>query len=279
VSSRLSRTLLALIVAIVSIGSGQVAAQTPAERSSDTAVAAPVQESPVPSNSRSDPKDLFREIGSDFRHFPSLDSALWVGAGGALSLIARPNEKGLNVRFVGADWVDDVYDGGNIAGGGYTQVSAGVLTYLVGKWSDKPKVQHIGSDLIRSHALVGVPTFVLKQVVRRERPDHGRLSFPSGHASVTFASATVLQRHLGWRAGVPAYLVATWVAASRLHENQHYASDVIFGAAIGIAAGRTVTRHGRSSWVLVPAAPAGGGIGIALTRVPRGSGDGVGGKP
>ena len=35
--------------------------------------------------------------------------------------------------------------------------------------------------------------------------------------------------------------MASYVAASRLSENQHFLSDVVFGAAIGIAAGRTVT--------------------------------------
>jgi hypothetical protein len=279
VSSRLSRILLAVIVSIVSIDTGRVAAQTPADPNGDPSGATPLQEPRPPAKSQSEPVILLRQIGSDFRHFPSLDSALWVAGGGFLSLVARPNEKRVNVRFVGAEWVDDLYEGGYIIGAGYTQVGAALLTYLAGKSWDSPKVQHLGSDLIRSHVLVGVPTLALKQRVKRERPDHGRASFPSGHASVTFASATVLQRHLGWKGGVPAYLVASWVAASRLHENQHYMSDVLFGAAIGIAAGRTVTRHGRTNWVLVPTAPAGGGgIGIALSRIPGGVGGGAG-KP
>jgi hypothetical protein len=36
-------------------------------------------------------------------------------------------------------------------------------------------------------------------------------------------------------------------AASRLHENKHYVSNVIFGAAVGSIACRTVTRHGRDA--------------------------------
>jgi membrane-associated phospholipid phosphatase len=79
---------------------------------------------------------------------------------------------------------------------------------------------------------------------------------------VTFASATVLQRNFGWKAGVPAYAFATYVAASRVQEKRHFLSDVAFGAAIGIAAGRTVTigRGGREFALGPVAVPGGGGL-------------------
>jgi membrane-associated phospholipid phosphatase len=55
------------------------------------------------------------------------------------------------------------------------------------------------------------------------------------------------------------------VAASRLHDNKHYLSDVVFGAAVGSIAGRTVTRHGREAWSLSPmAVPA--GVAITVSR-------------
>ncbi len=77
----------------------------------------------------------------------------------------------------------------------------------------------------------------------------------------------MLQRHFGWKAGVPAYVVATYVAGSRLQENRHYLSDVIFGATIGILAGRTVTvGRGSSRFHVVPLATT-GGVGVALVRV------------
>jgi membrane-associated phospholipid phosphatase len=84
----------------------------------------------------------------------------------------------------------------------------------------------------------------LKYTTRRERPDHsGRNSFPSGHAADTFAFATALERHLGWRYAVPAYVFASYVAVSRLPANRHWFSDAVFGSAVGIIAGRTVTSH------------------------------------
>jgi len=102
--------------------------------------------------------------------------------------------------------------------------------------------------------------------VGRRRPDGSRFSFPSDHASSSFATATVLQRRLGWRVGVPAYAMATYVAASRLQENRHYLSDVVFGAGLGIVVSRSVTvGHGQHALAVVPlAAP--GGVGIGFVR-------------
>jgi PAP2 superfamily protein len=52
---------------------------------------------------------------------------------------------------------------------------------------------------------------------------------------------------------VPTSPVASYVALSRMHSNRHFLSDVVFGAALGVAAGRTTTRHGREHWAFVPA--------------------------
>jgi len=106
----------------------------------------------------------------------------------------------------------------------------------------------------------------VKLVTHRERPDGSdALSFPSGHAAITFAGATVLERHLGWKKSALAYVVAAYVATSRLHDNRHYASDVLFGAATGTIAGRTVTRHGGDKWALAPVSVPGGMV-LVLSR-------------
>ena len=50
-------------------------------------------------------------------------------------------------------------------------------------------------------------------------------------------------------------MLAAYVAASRVHDNRHYLSDVIFGSAMGIAGQRTVTLHaGRYGLSLAPSA-------------------------
>lgn len=60
-------------------------------------------------------------------------------------------------------------------------------------------------------------------------------SFPSGHATTVAALATAF--YLLWPRGSPVYIVAALlVMASRVVLGAHYVSDVIAGAAIGIAA-------------------------------------------
>lgn len=77
-------------------------------------------------------------------------------------------------------------------------------------------------------------TYLLKSIVREERPDGSSFdSFPSGHTSVTFATATFLQLRYGWKVGVPAYIVSTYVAWGRAFSKRHHAWDVVAGAAIG----------------------------------------------
>jgi membrane-associated phospholipid phosphatase len=121
-------------------------------------------------------------------------------------------------------------------------------------------VSHLGMDLLRAQIIAELFVEPLKYTVRRERPDgSNNQSFPSGHAAVTFATATVIERHLGWKYSVLAYSIATYVALSRLHDDVHYLSDVVFGTALGVIAGRTVTEHGRETWTMAPALEPGGG--------------------
>ena len=77
----------------------------------------------------------------------------------------------------------------------------------------------------------------------------------------------MLQRHYGWKVGVPAAVAAAYVATARVHDNKHYLSDVIFGGAMGIAAQRTVTLHaGRYGMMLTPIAGRGSAGVLAVVR-------------
>jgi membrane-associated phospholipid phosphatase len=107
----------------------------------------------------------------------------------------------------------------------------------------------------------------IKYSVRRQRPTGECCAFPSGHASATFATASVLERHFGYRAAWPTLAIASYVGMSRLADNRHYLSDVLFGASVGIASGWTVVgRHGRSDYSLVPV-PVPGGVAVTLARL------------
>ena len=59
-------------------------------------------------------------------------------------------------------------------------------------------------------------------------------SFPSGHATNSFACAWVLFRRADKKWGVSALVLAILISLSRLYVGIHYPTDVLAGAAIGI---------------------------------------------
>lgn len=100
---------------------------------------------------------------------------------------------------------------------------------------------------------VGV-SYILKQSIRKERPDGSdHHAFPSGHTTVTFEGASFLQRRYGWKYGIPAYLLSSYVAWGRTYCKKHDWWDVICGAAIGVGSTYIFTKpYGRTQVSLSP---------------------------
>ncbi len=98
-------------------------------------------------------------------------------------------------------------------------------------------------QLVFSGVSAAAVTYILKAAVDKRRPDGSNLnSFPSAHSAAAFAGATFLQRRYGWKFGVPAYVLSTYVAWSRVYAKKHDVWDVTAGAAIGAAASLIFTR-------------------------------------
>lgn len=88
-------------------------------------------------------------------------------------------------------------------------------------------------------------TSVIKKIVKRKRPflanvkinavyQPGEYSFPSGHTSSAFTTATALsQVYSKWYVIAPAYLYAGSVGYARMYLGVHYPSDVAAGAILG----------------------------------------------
>jgi hypothetical protein len=211
-------------------------------------------------------KATLKAIPGDFTHLPTGINIGILGFGGVAALAAHNYDESVNSHLQGSK---SFFYTGKLLGGvpGLLGISLG--TYAYGRATDNRVVSHLGMDLMRSAAVSGALTYAVKLSVRRNRPPGGGgkcCSFPSGHASSTFAFASVLWRHLGWKAAVPTYSVATYVALSRLHEDVHFLSDVIFGAAVGIAAGRAVVHHDRHFYGMriQPMPLPGGGTGVMV---------------
>lgn len=208
---------------------------------------------------------LVKDLVQDVKHLPSKENVLWTVTGGALALAVHPLDDNVQRGLGDNDTAATIFKPGAVVGQFGTLLGAGAATYLTGRFSDKPRVSHLGMDLIQALLISQGLSQGIKFAARRERPDGTtRNSFPSGHSSGTFAFATALERHLGWKGAVPAYAIASYVAASRLPANRHWFSDVVFGSAVGIIAGRTVTRHGRDFPLTISSRP--GGVAVTYSR-------------
>jgi len=156
--------------------------------------------------------------------------------------------------------------------------------YVVGKLAGFERVADIGLHATESVLLAEGIGFVLKRGIGRARPyvsnaedsrDFGigtgfgtgdRRSLPSGHTYTAFALASSLTSELrAWKPGSTWFVApmlyggATMVGLSRMYHNQHWASDIVLGAAIGTFSGLKLTRFmhrdGRPASALPPGAP------------------------
>ncbi len=119
----------------------------------------------------------------------------------------------------------------------------------------KNKGMYIGASLLVSAGI----TTVLKFSINRPRPfvtypviegsmHAGSPSFPSGHTSDAFATATSLSIAFPkWYVVAPSFLWACSVGYSRMDLGVHYPSDVLAGAIIG--AGSSYLCYKANRWI------------------------------
>ncbi len=120
----------------------------------------------------------------------------------------------------------------------------------------------IGLEIYESYYFTNNINSVIKRLFGRARPyeDKGnyhfdpfnkknnpRNSLPSGHAALSFSLSTVIASHLdNTYLKALAYTPAVLTCLSRVYQNQHWASDVFLGAAVGYFIGSFVTERHKS---------------------------------
>jgi len=104
--------------------------------------------------------------------------------------------------------------------------------------SGRPVYRRAGRVVVIAYLL----NIALKQIFRRRRPlleelpylstTVSALSYPSAHATTSFAAARVLSGRLP---GKPLYICAVAMGVSRPYVGVHYPSDIAAGALLGTA--------------------------------------------
>ena len=146
---------------------------------------------------------------------------------------------------------------------------ASVGLYGLGRANGQRRVQSLGLHSLESILLADIVGTSIKFTAGRARPyvdienpydfqlfrgtDHKYQSFPSGHTINAFAFASTLTRetqfwwpHSAFYVGTVFYGGATLMGLSRIYNNQHWASDVMAGAAIGTLIGTKVVKYTHS---------------------------------
>lgn len=165
--------------------------------------------------------------------------------------------------------LDDAADAGSIIGNPFLHLGVAAAVYGGGIVAGSPKWRETGEMLGEAALLADASGFLLKEAIGRRRPsaagDKGSFrpfqfrsdyeSLPSLHTASSFAIASVMA---AVSEGIPAKLLyygaAAFVGFSRIYQDEHWASDVVLGAALGELCGRVVTGyHARGGKVaLVP---------------------------
>ena len=134
----------------------------------------------------------------------------------------------------------------NVLGSPATHLPAAALWYVLSARDQDEVNQQRALTMLSALTLGGTVTVGLKYIRNNDRPNGKTLAWPSGHTCSSFTVASVLHESYGLKVGIPAYLGASVVAWRMMDVGDHWASDVVFGATLGLVVGHTVARHDRS---------------------------------
>lgn len=170
------------------------------------------------------------------------------------------------VRDDVADSLETIGSGRNVLIGNVGLIGAGYLLQLNNEGN---KLMHTAMTSLEAQLFADGLSGLTKYAVGRARPNAGEgvhsfnpfegfdKSFPSSHAARSFAVAAVFAEEYPQPIPFLAYTGATVISLSRIYLNEHFASDVLAGAALGLAIGKfLIWRHrnpnpGRG-WEVVP---------------------------
>ena len=157
--------------------------------------------------------------------------------------------------------------------------------YAYGAIAENQRATRVGLTGLKAMAVTAVFTYAIKYATQRHRPyddvpsnpriwegpfgSYSSTSFPSGHSSVVWAVAAVFASEYRDKIWVPiiSYTLASLVSVSRVYDDKHWSSDVVFGAALGFFIGKFVYKSSVKcpDLVIIPGVSATGHPGFTMT--------------
>jgi len=127
----------------------------------------------------------------------------------------------------------------------YVNIAAPLGVLTAGLINHDKKLQRDAAFMAGGYLVSTIVTHGLKVITKRDRPfitypdivkrsEGEGYSFPSGHTSAAFCSATSLSLLFPkWYVIAPSYLWAASVGYGRMYQGVHYPTDVFMGAIVG----------------------------------------------
>lgn len=140
----------------------------------------------------------------------------------------------------------------------FINVGAPVAVFAAGLIRHDKKLQKNAAYMMGAFILSATVTRTTKMIIKRKRPyedyttitklsSGGGYSFPSGHTSSAFTTATSLSLYFPkWYVIAPACLWASGAGIARIYQGVHYPSDVLAGAIVGV--GSAIISYKAQQW-------------------------------
>ena len=271
------RTRLTLVLATLTLFAVS-AARAQTSPAPETDLTSPTVPEPLPPVSAAGteappPSGLAHDAGLYFTAPLHWNANEWAWFAGALAAIAGSHHydtqvythftKGLTPTQIANINSDDLQDA-------LPSVAVFLGTWGFAALTNDPNGHREAWSMFEAAALSTVDAYAFKFITRRERPSQtsdpnewfksGGSSFPSEHATASFAIGTVLAEagsdDYRWLRRVLGYGLGIGTSYLRLKHNQHWLSDTVAGGALGIASAQFTLNHAyrnqESRFALVP---------------------------
>jgi membrane-associated phospholipid phosphatase len=243
---------------------GSASAQTAATPGSDSTVTTVPETPPPPVAPPPVEPSTPQGVGHDFALYFTAplhwNAGDWAWFGGALVAIGASHHYDTDVRnhFTKNLTPTEI---SNISSNDLQDALPAVIVFLgtwaYAGWTDDPNGHREAWSMVEAAVLSTLTAYGTKYIVRREGPyqtsnpnewfKSGGRSFPSEHATASFAIGTVLAEAGGddyrWLRRVLGYGLGIGTSYLRLKHNAHWLSDTVAGGALGIASAQFTLNH------------------------------------